>query len=518
MSSGACPPRAPRPYARGVAAWGARVVRVPAAMAGLAAIGVFLWTAVRRVGYPYGLEWLEGNSLVEVGRLLAGRPLYSAPTIDYVPDGYPPLYFVVAAGPAGLLGMSYLPLRLVSLLATLSCFALLTRLVQRETGDLAAGVAAAGLYAATYFATGTWFDLARVDSLFLAFSLAGLYAARWMRRPRGAVAAGLLLAAAFLTKQNALAEAAAIIAVLLFGAARRLALITAGTFVLLVGLTTLLWGAASRGWYVFYVFRLLGEHPFEHAAWAGFWIWYLFPVMGVALGAALLAAGRVSPVLAVGCLALVVEGYAGLLHAGGAANNMLPVFAVVALLAGVAMGGAPTGWRGAMAGVLVLAQIVFLAATTFAPGRTVPTAADRRVGDGLLAWLRGFGGPVAVFSDPGLAVIAGLPAVAHRGAVYDIVRGTSRTAQASLARDVDRAVAERRFAAIVVEQPVDLEGFPSGLARAYRRCPGTLLAGVPRQLFRPVAGPRVRPSALWLPVDRGSCAAAFDRLARDIRS
>ncbi len=492
------------------------VARVLAAMAGLAAIGVFLWTAARRLGHPYALEWLEGNSLVEVGRLLSGRPLYSAPTIGYVPDGYPPLYFVVSAGPAGLLGVSYVPLRLVSLLAALASFALLARLVQRETGDLAAGVAAAGLYAATYFAADTWFDLARVDSLFLTFGLAGLYAARWMRRPRGAVAAGLLLAAAFLTKQTALAEAVAIVAVLLFGAARRLAMITAGTFAVAVGLTTLVWGVASRGWYVFYVFRLLGEHPLEPEAWAGFWTWYLLPVMGVALGAALLAAGRVTPVLAVGCLALAVESYAGLLHTGGAVNNMLPAFVAVVLLAGVAMGGSRAGWRGATAGALVLAQIAFLAATTFAPGRAVPTAADRRVGDGLVTWLRGFGGPVAIFSDPGLAVAAGLPPVAHRAAVYDIQRGTSRTAQASLERDLDRAVAERRFAAIVVEQPGDLDRFPPGLARAYRRCPGTLLAGVPWRAFRPVTGPRVRPSVLWLPVDRGSCAVAFDQLSRDL--
>jgi len=57
----------------------------------------------------------------------------------------------------------------------------------RPAGD------AAGLLAATYFATYTWFDLGRVDSLFLALSVAGLYAARWAGSTRGAVVAGLLL-------------------------------------------------------------------------------------------------------------------------------------------------------------------------------------------------------------------------------------------------------------------------------------------------------------------------------------
>ena len=71
--------------------------------------------------------------------------------------------------------------------------AILARLVQRETGSRTAGLAAAGVLAATYFATDTWFDVGRVDSLFVALSIAGLYAARHALRTRGAIVAGLLL-------------------------------------------------------------------------------------------------------------------------------------------------------------------------------------------------------------------------------------------------------------------------------------------------------------------------------------
>src|SRR5712675_1228698 len=123
-----------------------------------------------------------------------GMP-HAPPGVGYVPDGYPPLYFATSAAAASVLGLSYLPLRLVSLVSSLACFAVLARLVQRETASAAAGIAAAGLLAATYFVTDTWFDVARVDSLFIALSAAALYSARWMRRTRGAVATGLLLAA-----------------------------------------------------------------------------------------------------------------------------------------------------------------------------------------------------------------------------------------------------------------------------------------------------------------------------------
>lgn len=508
---------------------------VAAAVAGAAAIALFAGTALARLGYPYALEWLESTSLIEVGRLLAGRPLYTPPTVDYVPAPYPPLYFAVSAAVSaawpGVPGVSYLPLRLVSLAAALGCLAVLARLVSRETGDAVAGVAAAGLYAATYFAAGAWFDLARVDSLFLLFSLAGLYAARWMSGPAGAVAAGLLLAAAFLTKQSATAEAVAVVAALLAGPRRRLGALLAAVFAGVAGLTTLVWGLASDGWYVFYVFELLPQHALKPDAFGRFWTAHLLPALGLALGAALLGIRRAPPVIVLGCLALVAEGYAGLVHTGGAANNMMPAYAAVAALAGIGMatsgrragvgtetGGrrdAGTGTRGRRAGVagaLVLAQIAVLALTTFDPGRMTPGPDDRRTGDRLRDWLGTFDGPVAVFSDPGSAMAAGHSPVAHRGAMADVLRGKDRAARAALERSLARAVRERRFAAIVVQQPADLRALPDDLLRYYHRCPQRLLADVPRGVFRPVGGGPGRPSQLWLPVGRGFCSEIAARL------
>ena len=117
----------------------ATAVRLAAALLGLAVIGVYLSIALSRLTYPFTIEWLESNSLVEVHRILSGQQLYPAPGVGYVPDGYPPLYFAVSAAVAAVLGPSYLPLRLVSLVSSLACFALLGRLVQRETGSAGAG-------------------------------------------------------------------------------------------------------------------------------------------------------------------------------------------------------------------------------------------------------------------------------------------------------------------------------------------------------------------------------------------
>jgi hypothetical protein len=484
----------------------ARAVRLAAALAGLVAVCAYLVIALSRLTYPFTVEWLESNSLVEVHRILAGRPLYPAPAAGYVPDGYPPLYFAVSAAAASVLGVSYLPLRLVSLVSSLVCFALLGRLVQRETGSVAAGVGAAGLFAATYFATDTWFDVGRVDSLFLALSVGGLYAARWMRGTPGAITAGVLLAAAFLTKQTGLAEGVVVIATLLAGPRRRLACVAALAEFTVIGVSTLLLVLTSGGWYVFYVFRLMSEHPLNFSSF-GWFLTALLGALGMAACAALIGARRVPPVLLAGCAALAVEGCAALVHSGGSSNDMLPAYLAVALLAGLALGGKPSGLATAVAGVLVLAQTALLLAG-FHPSHAIPTSADRAVGERLTAGLRAFGGTVAVPADPGLSLLAGMAPVAQQDAVHDVLRASDQAAIASFRVSIADAVAARRFSAIITDGPGPPPGYPPSVSRYYRQCPQPLLAGVPAAVFRPVAGIGARPAWLWLPRGRGSCQSA----------
>jgi hypothetical protein len=496
-----------------------RAARLAAALAGLVAICAYLFIALSRLTYPFALEWLEGNSLVEVHRILAGQSLYPAPSAGYVPDGYPPLYFYVAAAAARVLGVSYLPLRLVSLLSSLACFALLARLVQRETGSIAAGAGAAGVFAATYFATNTWFDVGRVDSLFLALSLGGLYAARWMRGARGAIVAGVLLAATALTKQTGLAEGIAVVAALLGGPRRGLACVAALAEVTVLGVSTLVLALTSGGWYVYYVFQLMGEHSLNDSGFGWFWT-ALLSTVGIAACAALVGARRVPLVLLAGCAALAVEGYAALVHSGGGINDVLPAYLAVALLAGLALGSTSAWWVPSAAGVLVLAQTAFLL-TGFHPSQAIPGSADRAVGERLIAGMRALGGTIAIPADPGLNVLAGLAPTAHQDAAYDVLRATDQTAIASFRDSAANAVAARRFSAIITDGPGVPLGYPPSLSRYYRQCPQPLLAGVPAALFLPVAGAKVRPAYVWLPQGGGSCDAAvslLDGAAKESRS
>ena len=125
-------------------------------------IALFMGTALLRLGYPYPLEPTKASSLSEVGRILSGQPLYVAPTLEYVPLVYGPIYFYVSALVARVLGETYVPLRLVSLLASIGSLALVFRLVQRETGSARAGLVAAGLLAAANPLAETAMDIGRV--------------------------------------------------------------------------------------------------------------------------------------------------------------------------------------------------------------------------------------------------------------------------------------------------------------------------------------------------------------------
>jgi hypothetical protein len=492
--------------------WAPRALRLAAALAGLVAIGAYLFVAVRRLDYPFSLEPLEGNSLIEVHRILAGQQLYPAPTAAYVPDGYTPLYFYLSAGVASVLGLSYLPLRLVSLVSSLVCFALLGRLVQKETGSATAGVSAAGVFAATYFATGTWFDIGRVDSLFLALSIAGLYAARHMRSTRGAVAAGVLLAAAALTKQTGLAEGAAVLAVLLLGPRRRLACIAALTWAGLFGAAALaIWQTDGR-WFLFYVFELMREQSLTYNNFSWFWT-LLLTALGLTALAALIGAltGRrgVPRELLAGCAALLVEGYATLVHSGGAVNDVLPAYLAVALLAGLAL-GSRVPWVTVATGLLVFAQSALLL-VSWHPSQAIPTAADRAVGERLAAGMRALGGAVYVPAEPSLSLLAGMTPAAHPGAVYDIMRATDKPGIESYRRSSEEAVAARQYSAIISDGPGQPLFDPPNLTKNYQECLQPQPAG-PDTLLIPVAGAGPRPAVVWIPRGSSSCQSVISIL------
>ena len=435
---------------------------------------VYLSVGLRRIGYPFELEWLEGGAVEIVRRVAHGRSMYVAPSIHYVPYPYTPLYFWISGALAHVTGVSFLPLRLVSLLSSLGAAWMIVRIVWRETGDAVAGIVASGLFTATFAVSGAWFDIGRVDSLALLLLLLALSAARRATSGGAGAGVGLFIFVAFMAKQSALLAAGPVV-VLLIVTHRRAGLAALGTVAGLLASSTVLLNALTHGWYGYYVFQELTHQGTESAVWVTFFtvdLRHLAWAIGVGLvGLVVHLRHRTAPttnwrfwMVATG--GLVLSGFVSRLHSGGGADVLMPAFAAVALLGGLGYDSlrrgttAAPGRVGAALAIVVTVQLVVL---RYSPQRLVPTAADETAGTVFIALVRDTPGPVIVTDHPHYATMAGKAPWAQGEAVHDVLRAGPSRARTALVASIDAFARSSRPVTIFSDLPdVALEGSPMG--------------------------------------------------------
>ncbi len=462
-------------------------------------LALFVVLALRRMPYPYELEWMEGGMVDEVRRILEGQPLYVAPSVDYIPYIYSPGFFYVAAGFARLLGLGFFPLRLVAFLSSLGCFGVLYLMVRRETGDRALGLMAAGLEAATFHISGSWFDIARSDSLFLLLFLLALYFLRFHATTRGWVVAGVFFAAAFLAKQTALFAASPVLAWAVRTHWRR-GLICGAVFGGLVGGISLGWNLLSHGWYDYYIFELPRHHTLVKGMWWKFWAQDLgkrFPIP--LLLAVPFFAIRVKDsgrwFYAAVAVGLIGSSWLIRVRAGSYDNILIPAYAAMALLAplGVfALANQPRlrGWFSCAGLAAIAVQFLLL---WYPPDKELPTEADRKAGEQLLHRLAVIGGDAWIPGHGYMVSESSGQTHAQTVAIGDVLTGGGPQKDA-LRMAIQSALHDRRFSAVVLDYNDSL--FLNELKQRYQKEPGELFSD--RSSFYPVTGNRTRPKTLWV--------------------
>lgn len=407
-----------------------------AVLAALLFAGMYLFTALPRLVYPYDLDFIEDGMLLESLRLAEGRPIYVPPSADFAPHVYMPLYPWLGGLLFRVAGPGFLPLRLLSLFATLLTALLIYRIARRESGAGWLGLACAGLFLGGYRLTGFWYELVRVDALFVALTLAGL--ALGSARPEGRsgrrrqVAAAVVLALAFFTKQTGLIFGIALALYLLVTAGRR-----AWPFLLLFGGLTLVPALAlngrSGGWFFYYTVVIAGINPVEFGRVAHFVRAELFGLMAglslMAVGAGLLAvrragspagALRAQPWLVWMVTAAAVSGM-GRASVGGNLNNLMPAYTLLCLAPALlrrewqARPALLPRWRTVVIALLILAQFGLGA---YNPLRYIPGPALRQAGDRLIARIGAEGGEVLVMMHPYYAWRAGKAPSAQMAALW----------------------------------------------------------------------------------------------------
>lgn len=490
-----------------------RVGRVGAAVVlaiGLYHLVSFLALCWETVPYRYPLEWMEGGMAEVVARAMSGLGIYTAPSAEYVPFIYPPLYFWISAVAAEWAGLQLSTLRLVSVAATLGSLTLIYFILRRE--GIARWLCATGAlyFLATFEHSGSWFHLARIDNLFVCLLLAVVLLLRGSQDAHRAVAAGVLLSAAFLTKQTAFIALGPLFAALSWLEPRR-AWIAGGTAAAISAAALAVLHLTSNGWSSFFLLELPRKHELMLALWHSFWLvdvlpHFALPLLLAAIGLCLMGVQNRQRALFFGALlaGCTAAAWISRLHLGGHVNGLMPLHACIAILLPLALDAirlaSERRWRSARARWLVAigipgaALLLFLLLGDPWEGRR-PTEIDRREGDAYVELLSDIQGDVFVWGQRFVQTYAGKRSFGSDMGVGDVVRGGGEPA-AQLKREIRDAVRQRRFAALVFSG-----GAPFWLRDAVARH-YTLTQTFPGENFVPVIGLAVRPRTIYLPRGR----------------
>ncbi len=443
-----------------------------------------------RASYPLQLEWLEGGMLDTVGRVLRGEPIYVRPTHSFVPFLYAPLYYYAGAAAAWVGGLGFSSLRILGTGCTVACFAIQFRMAARLAGSALAGTLAAGFFAALYAETGCWFDLARIDMLFTALLLAGVYCS-WTRKP---FSAALLFVLAFETKQSGLLVAVCVLAHE-YGDTRRLSR-GLGSFVLLAAAATWVLSRLGSPWYLYYTSYIPRHHALELRGVLEFFgrdllypSFFALAIVGLCVAATLRGPSR--PATESGFPGTFLSAHARFLlfttagiaascflsriHSGASINVALPLDAWLAILFGASV-ATLLRLRGIFVGafqvrrgfVLALALLQF-AALARSPWRYIPSPSAKREAAAELETIRQTPGRVYALDDAADLATIGKESFANGAAIFDVLRADRGPVAQALEQDVEQSFSRREYAAIVSAQPLGRGGnFPSNLTRFYR--------------------------------------------------
>jgi len=391
-------------------------------------IAVFFVTALPRLLYPYDLDFIEDSMLMQSLRIAQGQPVYLPPNADFNPHVYMPLFFWLGAVLFKIGGPSLVLLRMISFGSTLATTILIYWIALRESRLKWIALACAGLFLAGYRISGFWYEVARVDPLFVALIVGGLAFANYANDSnRRLILSGIVLALGAFTKQSGFILAMGFTLYLFLKIGRR-----AWFFVIpfsgLTIITMLILNWSTDGWFFYHVIRIGSADPVETSRLVNFVVKEIFGVMvGISLIA--LIAGiigtrdarwkglRGQPWLIGIGLAILISGL-GRMRVGGNLNNLMPAYALLclapAILVQISAPQSPSiehtnkrsrlRYRNWLISALILIQF---ALCRYSPARYIPSRAMRESGDQFIQRIASFPGRVFVMMHPYYTILAG---------------------------------------------------------------------------------------------------------------
>jgi len=404
------------------------------AVVAVANIAITASLCFNHINFPLNLDLMEGTVLQHVQRAAAGLPIYPAPTPEYVPLAYNPLFYVLALPFTWILGLHLSTLRLVGILGYAVSGVVIYRVVRRRTTSAWWGLMAAGLFAAAYSVMDVYLDTAHSDSWLIATALLGSCAVGANRSRLWDLAGVLLLVSAFWFKQH-------------------------GALFALGGLIFLTWrdgprrslpfwvvaGLLGPGLYVFGGPALFGSH-FHYFTWTVPRQWtevnlrtfkrffgyngIFYPVLSLSAVFVLYEAARDRCVRLniwqVQAVFAVLSGFMGSLDGGSSYNVYIAMGTFFILLGTLGLHELARRPFVRRYGLQYLGLLLSFAVFVYNPFRVaVPARAESSYAD-LIQMLRGLGGTVYAPSLGQLEEDFVLYPAAHWVALEDMIRGPGR--------------------------------------------------------------------------------------------
>lgn len=451
---------------------------IPPFAVGLYLLALCLFVMISRLTYPYELEWMEGAMFQVVMRVVDGLPIYTTPSMDYAPPLYAPLYFYMAALATKIMGEGLPALRLVSLLASLGTVAWVGYTVWLLTHSRLSVLLSACCWAALYAMAGSYYDAARLDSLW-AFLLTGastcLVAFSLRQKRQFLYGMVFLLLLAVFTKQTTLSLLPFFFLALWLFSSFSIAFFSGFILTVLVCavLGWLQW--QTQGVFYFYTMEMARAHKFIQGIPNNFLLGDVLTGVPIYLGLCgyFVSIGEKTLRRRCAWLSLFSGFFVMTLlsrwYSGGWINVLIPFHQFIVVLSVVGFGLLVKKHSGKQGdtwfGRVVLGLASVLLALNMARGWIhtdyfLPTEADRACGDSVVATLaQTLGDRVCVSKHTYLAFLAGKKSCAHEAWGIDVMNGSSREFANQLENDVKQQLLSGRYPLLLLDNDRQFEGY-----------------------------------------------------------
>ncbi|MBT3408694.1 hypothetical protein HN415_08510 [Candidatus Woesearchaeota archaeon] len=333
------------------------------------------------------------------------------------------------------------------------------------------------LFAATYKISGAWFDIGRVDSLFLFLLLIGLFLLKFKNTIWMFILSAIIFSLAFLTKQTALIIFLPTIIYCIL-VKRRNGFYYIGTFILLIISSTILFNILHNGWYTYYVFNLPSQHPILFDMISHFWITDILLPLSVGFFLSIYylyflftkSIKKINNIISY-CngnenlifyslffLGMVGASFFSRIHQGGYDNVLIPAYAIISILFGLSLHQILNNNKKIQKNIILQTFVLIICILQFCclfynPFNQLPTNKDLVAGENLVKELKNIEGEVFIPFHGYLSIIADKKNYAHQMAIYDIIRANDDDIKKELNDEIKNSMQDKKFDAIIIDHP-----------------------------------------------------------------